>query len=103
LTHRRAWVGSGSEARCCPLTTPCALNLPEHTGLKYLESLIALELRQKLTKHAHQQYLKNNNFYKCVLSPSSRGVGRFDARFSYRRQREHRQSANFQILPSVPP
>ena len=35
-----------------------------NTGLKYLESLIALELRQKLTKHAHQQYLTSNHFYK---------------------------------------
>jgi ABC-type uncharacterized transport system fused permease/ATPase subunit len=48
-----------------PAEHPSALACLD-TGLKYLESLIALELRQKLTKHAHQQYLKSNNFYKYV-------------------------------------
>ncbi|KAK3284414.1 hypothetical protein CYMTET_7938 [Cymbomonas tetramitiformis] len=39
-----------------------------NTGLKYFESLIALEVRDKVTKHAHAKYLGNSNkFYRAAL------------------------------------
>eukprot|EP00299_Pterocystis_sp_00344_P012968 c6298_g1_i1.p1 GENE.c6298_g1_i1~~c6298_g1_i1.p1 ORF type:complete len:689 (+),score=170.16 c6298_g1_i1:114-2069(+) len=39
-----------------------------NTGLKYTESQIENELRFRLTKYAHQYYLKNNNFHRITAS-----------------------------------
>mmetsp|Transcript_38344 Transcript_38344/g.53238 ORF Transcript_38344/g.53238 Transcript_38344/m.53238 type:complete len:696 (-) Transcript_38344:163-2250(-) len=50
-----------------------------NSGLKYTESLIALELREKLTQHAHNQYLTANNFYKVAVLQKG-GLGNIDQR-----------------------
>lgn len=40
-----------------------------NTGLHFFQSLIALNIRKELTKHAHERYLKNMNFYRvCNMS-----------------------------------
>ena len=38
-----------------------------NSGLRYMESVIALELRQKLTERAHRKYLLNNAFYRLAV------------------------------------
>ena len=38
-----------------------------NSGLRYMESSIALELRRKLTERAHKKYLFNNAFYRLAV------------------------------------
>ncbi len=47
----------------------CASATIVNSGLRYFESLIAIELREALTRHAHAKYLKANSnaFYKTTV------------------------------------
>lgn len=34
--------------------------------IKYCQTNLALELRTSLTRHVHELYMRNNNFYKAI-------------------------------------
>ena len=38
-----------------------------NSGLRYTETLIQIELRAALTRHAHKKYMSANNFYKTAV------------------------------------
>jgi ABC-type uncharacterized transport system fused permease/ATPase subunit len=50
-----------------------------NTGLRYVESTIALELRENLTRAAHARYLKDNAFYRSAVMKSA-GMDQADQR-----------------------
>jgi ABC-type uncharacterized transport system fused permease/ATPase subunit len=43
-----------------------------NSGLHFVETLIALSIREALTKHIHTHYLANNAFYKALQAKSVR-------------------------------
>lgn len=43
-----------------------------NSGLHFVETLIALTLRDTLTRHIHEKYLSDNMFYKASLSKGAR-------------------------------
>mmetsp|Transcript_24698 Transcript_24698/g.84465 ORF Transcript_24698/g.84465 Transcript_24698/m.84465 type:complete len:405 (+) Transcript_24698:27-1241(+) len=45
------------------MTSATAVN----SGLRYVESLIAVELREQLSRHVHASYLKGNAFYRTAV------------------------------------
>lgn len=51
-----------------------------NSGLKYTESLIELEMRLRLTKHAHQKYMTRNNFYAAAAMRRTEGLDNPDQR-----------------------
>lgn len=50
-----------------------------NSGLRYVESLIAVELREALTRHAHKHYLKGQAFYKATVLKDG-GIDNVDQR-----------------------
>ena len=51
-----------------------------NSGLRYFESLIAIELRNGLTRAAHARYLAGTNFYRAAVLKSSPGFDQPDQR-----------------------
>ena len=51
-----------------------------NSGLRYTESLIAIELRNGLTRAAHSRYLSGNAFYRAAVLKSTPGLDGADQR-----------------------
>jgi ABC-type uncharacterized transport system fused permease/ATPase subunit len=43
-----------------------------NSGLHFVETLIAISIRDALTRHIHQKYLSNNSFYRALLEKKVR-------------------------------
>ncbi len=51
-----------------------------NSGLKYTEALIELEMRLRLTQHAHGKYMRRNNFYTAAAMRRNDGLDNPDQR-----------------------
>ncbi|KAJ1482850.1 ABC transporter transmembrane region 2-domain-containing protein, partial [Baffinella frigidus] len=51
-----------------------------NSGLKYTESLIELEVRERLTKAVHDKYMRNNRFYSAATARRHDGLDNPDQR-----------------------
>jgi hypothetical protein len=51
-----------------------------NSGLRYTEALIALELRNGLTRAAHARYLTGTNFYRASVLKNTQGLDNADQR-----------------------